>query len=173
MADITETQVREYIATELANESDIPAVRHRAVENKLMDFIVQELAKVAKSKVLILDSFTTDRNYSLATELPANSIIDNVTAMLVCKNAVLGFAQGDVVTSPTPYPYDAGRTAAQGIGVLYNNFSNSTVKIMVNDQLTIMGPYKSEPNATADPILISGSGTANWSIKLIVGYKQL
>lgn len=171
MADITQTEVKEFIALKLPSESEIPARDHREVENKIIDFLVQEIAKAAKSKPLILDSFTTDRNYSVATELPSIAVIDNVTVMLVCKADNNGFVKGDVVTAPTPYPYDAGRTAAQGIGVLYNNLSNSSIKVMVNDQLTIMGPYKSEPGATADPVLISGNGTANWSIKLIVGYK--
>lgn len=104
MADITETQVRQFIAENLPSESDIPAVDHRAVENKIMDFIVQELGKVAKSKVLSLDSFTTDRNYSVATELPNSAVIDSVIVMLVCKTANNSFSAGDVVTAPTPYP---------------------------------------------------------------------
>jgi hypothetical protein len=156
MADITETQVRQFIAEKLPSESDIPAVDHRAVENKIMDFVVQELAKVAKSKELPLESFTTDRNYSVATGLPSAAVIDSVIVMLVCKTANNGFSIGDTVTGPTPYPQDSGRTSAQGIGAQYNNFSNSTIKVMVNDQIAIMTAY---------------NGTANWSIKLIVGYK--
>lgn len=171
MADITETQVRQFIAENLPSESDIPAVDHRAVENKIMDFVVQELAKVAKSKVLSLDSFTTDRNYSVATELPNSAVIDSVVVMLVCKTANNSFSAGDVVTAPTPYPQDSGRTSAQGIGAQYNNFSNSTIKVMVNDQVTIMTAYNGTANAVANNVIISGSGTANWSIKLIVGYK--
>ncbi|BFM41653.1 hypothetical protein CFS9_02940 [Flavobacterium sp. CFS9] len=171
MADITENQVREFIATELLSESKITAMSHRSVENKIMDFVIQEFAKVAKSKVLILDSFTTDRNYSVSTGLPVSAVIDSVIVMLMCKTAIKGFVQGDVVTAPTPYPEDGGRTYAQGIGVLYNNTSNSTIKIMVNDQLTIMGAYKSASGATADPVIFSGGETANWVIKLIVGYK--
>lgn len=171
MADITETEVRQFIAEKLASESEIPAIDHRAVENKIMDFVVQELAKTAKSKVLILESFTTDRNYSISTGIPLSAVIDSVVVMMVCKNAVSGFATGEVVTAPTPYPYDAGRTQAQGIGVQYSNASNSVIKVMVNDQLTIMTAYNPASGAPADVVLISGSGTANWSLKIIVGYK--
>lgn len=171
MADITEVQVREFIATKLPSESEIPAVDHRAVENKIMDFVVQELGKVAKSKVLILDSFSVDRNYTISTGLPTSAVIDSVVLMLVCKVVNNGYSLGDVVTSPTPYPADTGRTAAQGIGVQYNNLSNDTIKIVVNDQVTIMTAYNSATNAPANSFIISGGGAANWSLKLIVGYK--
>lgn len=42
---------------------------------------------------------------------------------------------------------------------------------MVNDQVTIMTAYNGTANAVANNVIISGGGTANWSIKLIVGYK--
>lgn len=171
MADITENEVRQFIAENLEDESEIPAVRHRAVENKIMDFVVQEVAKNTKSKSLLLDSFTTDRNYSVATGLPVSAIIDSVVVMLVCKNSNNSFSPGDTVTAPTPYPQDSGRTLAQGIGVQYNNFSNGSIKVMVNDQITIMTAYNSAVGAVANNVSISGSGTANWSLKLIVGYK--
>lgn len=171
MADITATELRAFIAENLPNASEIPAEDHRAVENKIVDFIVQENAKNTKSKVLLLETFSADRNYSVATELPVSAVIDSVVAMLVCKNANNGFYPGDVVTAPTPYPQDSGRTSAQGIGVQYNNESNSTIKVMVNDQLCIMTAYNAAGGANANNVLITGVATENWSIKLIVGYK--
>lgn len=168
---MTEVQVREFIALKLAGDPEIQAEDHREVENVIMDFIVAGLATVSKSKVLMLETFGANSNYSIATGLPVSSVIDSVVVMLVCKNSNNGFAAGDVVTAPTPYPQDSGRTAAQGIGVQYNNFSNSTVKVMVNDSITIMTVYNSTPGADANNIQITGSATANWSIKLIVGYK--
>ncbi|QGK72852.1 hypothetical protein [Flavobacterium sp. SLB02] len=168
---MTEVELRAYVALKLAGDPEIEASAHRDVENAIIDFIVSGLGTVTKSKVLLLESFTTDRNYTIATALPVAAIIDSVVVMLVCKVANNGFSIGDVVTAPTPYPRDSGRTDAQGIGVQYNNLSNGSIKVMVNDQLTIMTAYNSTPNAVANNILISGGGAANWSIKLIVGYK--
>lgn len=168
---MTEVQLRLYVAQKLAGVPAINASEHRDVENAIIDFIVAGLGTVTKSKVLILDSFTTDRNYTISTGLPVSAVIDSVIVMLVCKVSNNGFSTGDVVTAPTPYPTDSGRTAAQGIGVQYNNFGNSTIKVMVSDQLTIMTAYSPVSNIATSNILISGSGTANWSIKLIVGYK--
>jgi len=54
--------------------------------------------------------------------------------------------------------------------VQYNNVNPSTVKVMVNDQLTIMTAYDSGSGAVANNVIFSGGGTANWSIKLIIGY---
>ncbi|SHG27500.1 hypothetical protein [Flavobacterium johnsoniae] len=171
MADITESSVRQFIAEKLGDDSDILATEHREVENKIMDYVVQEFKKVAKSKVLILESFTTDRNYSLSTELPTGSFIDSVVVMLVCKVSNNGFSVDDCVTAPTPYPQDSGRTSAQGIGVQYSNLNPSTVKVMVNDQITIMTAYNSAPNAVANNVIMSGTNLNNWELKIIVGYK--
>lgn len=171
MEDITSTEVREFIALKLPSESEIPAVDHRAVENKIMDYVEQEFAKVTKSKVLYLDVFTTDRNYSVATGLPDGAVIDGVIAMLECKTSNNGFGEGETVTAPTPYPADSGRTAAQGIGVQFNKLDSSSVKIMVNDQVTIMTAYNAAVNANANNVILSGGATGNWKIKLIVIYK--
>lgn len=171
MADITENEVRTFITEKLPNASEIPAIDHRAVENKIMDYLVQEIAKVAKTKVLLLESFAVDRNYTISTGLSISAVIDSVVVMLVCKTANNGFVIDDVVTAPTPYPADGGRTLAQGIGVQYNNAANNSIKVMVNDQLTIMTAYNSAANAPANNLFISGVDAAKWSIKLIVGYK--
>ena len=141
MTDITESEVRQMIALNLADESDILAEKHREVESKIMDYVVQELKKVEKTKELLLESFTTDRNYSLPTGFPVGAVICRVQVMLVCKNPNNGFVVGEHVTAPTPYPQDSGRTAAQGIGIQYDQVNNASVKVMVNDQVTIMTAY--------------------------------
>lgn len=170
MPDITETQVRVFIATQLVGDPPIEADAHRAVENKIMDFVVQEIGKTAKVKSLVLESFTTDRNYSVSTGLTAGEI-QGVTVMLVCKTANNNFSPNDTVTVSTPYPRDAGRTTAQGIGVQFSNVSVSAVKVMVNKEITIMTAYDATPGAEASHIGLSDSETANWSIKLIITYK--
>lgn len=166
----TLTEIRKNVALKLANESDITAEEHREIENDILDYIEVLEAFIPKFKVLMLDSFTTDRNYSVNTDLVLPKIITSVLAMLVCKNANNGFAVGDVVTAPTPYPSDNGRTSAQGIGVQYNNSSPGSIKVMVNDQITIMTPYNAASGAIANNVLLSGGAMVNWSIKLIIGY---
>ncbi|MBF4484438.1 hypothetical protein [Flavobacterium sp. CSZ] len=170
MADITENQVREFIAVNLQDASGIPAVDHRAVENKIIDFMVQELGKVAKSKVLLLESFSVDRNYSIATGLPESAIIDSAVAMLVCKVSNNGFAVGDVVTVCTPSKWDSTNQPS-GVGVQYNNLNNTVIKIMTNDELVVMTSYNSAPGAIANNLTISGIDVGKWSLKIIVGYK--
>lgn len=171
MADITANEVREFIVLKLPSESEIPAVDHRAVENKIMDYVEQELGKVVKSKTIVLENFTTIRNYSINTGLAASSVIQGVIIELQCKTSNNGYAVGDTVTAPTPYPADSGRTARQGIGCQYNNLDPTVIKVMINEQITIMTAYNSAVNAQASNFLFSGAGTANWIIKLIVIYK--
>jgi hypothetical protein len=154
------------IDANLADFSDILPAEHRAVEIALLNYIHSK----PSIKVLNLDLFTTDRNYSVPTGLVAGRTITGVVVMLECKTANNGFAVGDIITAPTPYPVDSGRTSAQGIGVQYNNSQPDTVKVMTNDQITIMTPYNDVANAIANNIIISGAATGNWKIKLYVTY---
>lgn len=167
---MTSTQIKELIQLKLASDSEIAALEHREVELALVDYIDGLVASIQKIKALKLDFFAVDRNYSLPTTLPVGAVIMGVTAMLECRVANNGFVVGDTVTAPTPYPNDSGRTAAQGIGVQYNGSSNDTVKIVISDQVTIMTPYSAVANAPTQNIIISGSATSNWSIKLFVNY---
>jgi hypothetical protein len=89
--------------------------------------------------------------------------------MLECKTANNGFAVGDIVTAPTPYPVDSGRTAAQGIGVQFNNLNIDTIKVMVNDQIIIMTAYDGTTDAGVSNISIS---TSDWKIKLFVNFLE-
>jgi len=168
----TITQLRELVATKLASASDIQATEHREVENAIIDYLeaLESSSSNAKSKVVTLDSFTTDRNYSVATDLASPKVITGVFVMLECVTANNSFSVGDIVTAPTPYPTDSGRTAAQGIGVQFNNTNPNSVKVMVNDQLTIMTAYNSASGAIANNVIFSGGATANWKIRLIIGY---
>lgn len=166
----TLTQIRENVAIKLADESDIEAFEHREIENDILDYIEVLESSIPKFKVVTLDSFTTDRNYSVTTDLAVPKAITSVVVMLVCKTVNNGFAVGDTITAPTPYPTDSGRTSAQGIGVQYNNSNPGSVKVMVNDQLTIMTVYDPASGALANNVMFSGGSCANWAIKLIVGY---
>jgi len=167
---MTLTEIRELVATNLADDSDILPSEHRAVENALIDYIEALQASVAKVKILTLDTWTWDRNYSIPTTLAVGSVINSVAVMMECQIVNNGFGIGDVVTASTPYPPDPGRTPPQGIGVQYNNASNSTIKILVSDQVSIMSCYDPTINMTTESIPITGSLCASWKIKLIVGY---
>ena len=171
MPDITETEVRQFIATKLNGVPPIDADAHREVENKIMDFVVQENAKNTKTKVLMLESFSCDRNYSVSTSLPLSAVIDSVQVMLVCKADNNGFVIGDTVTAPTPYFRSGQITTDNGIGVQFNNINNSVIRIMVNDRLVVMTAYNPASGALANCINIIGVDAAKWSIKLIISYK--
>ncbi|WP_281225360.1 hypothetical protein [Flavobacterium aquiphilum] len=167
---MTLTEIRELIATKLADTSDIQASEHREVENAIVDYIEALQSTIAKSKVVTLDSWTTDRNYSVATGLSSGAVIAGVLVMLVCKNVNNGFSIGDTITAPTPYPEDSHRTSAQGIGVQFNNLNPATINVMVNDQITIMTVYNPAPSAIANNVIFSGSATNDWKIQLVIGY---
>lgn len=158
-------EIVDLIDANLADFSNIMPVEHRAVEMALLNYIKSK----PSIKVLNLDLFTTDRNYSVLTRLVGGSTIVGVSVMLECKTANNGFAVGDIVTAPTPYPADSGRTSAQGIGVQFNS-NPDTIKVMTNDQITIMTHYNNEVNAPANNLIISGASTGNWKIKLLVTY---
>jgi hypothetical protein len=162
---MTKLELIAFINEKLADASLITPEEHRDVEKAIVEFADQ------KTKILKLESFTTDRNYSLDTGISEGNVITRVSVMLECKNNNNGFVVGDHVTAPTPYPADSGRTSAQGIGIQYNGVSK--IRIMVNDQLCLMTPYNSAANANANNVLLSGSATDNWKIKIYVDYQSL
>lgn len=161
---MTKLELIAFINEQLADASNIKPEEHRAVEIAIVDFCDK------KTKILTLESFTTDRNYSVNTGIAEGNIITGVRVMLECKNNNNGFVAGDHVTAPTPYPKDSGRTNAQGIGIQYNGVAS--IRIMVNDEICLMTPYNSSPNANANNLLLSGSETDNWKIKLYVDYQS-
>lgn len=163
-------QMRQAVTLGLADKSNIKAGIHRGIENNLFDYLEELEARIPKVKVVTLDSFALDRNYSVNTELPVGAIISGVMAMLVCKFPNNNFGKGDTVTAPTPYPTDLGRTSGQGIGVQFSNTSNGAIRVLVNDQLTIMSAYTAGTNVSTNTVAISGTQANNWSIKLIINY---
>jgi hypothetical protein len=162
---MTPLEIEALINLNLADASNITPAEHRDVEIALLNY-----AKLKPSiKVLSIDTFITNRNYSVDTGLATGSIILEAIAMLECKTANNGFAVGDIVTAPTPYPVDSGRTAAQGIGVQFNNLNIDTIKVMVNDQIIIMTAYDGTTDAGVSNISIS---TSDWKIKLFVNFLE-
>jgi hypothetical protein len=167
---MTSTQIKELIQLKIEDQSEITAVEHREVELALVDYIDAIKAAIPKIKLLQLDFFAVNRNYSLNTDIPLASVITGAYLMLECKVANNGFVPGDTVTAPTPYPADSGRTAAHGMAVQYNNASTQSVKIVVNDQLTLMTAFSAISNAPGSNIVISGSATSNWVVKVFINY---
>lgn len=159
----TLTEIRENVAIKLADESDIEAFEHREIENDILDYIEALEGSIPKFKVLMLDSFTTDRNYSVATGLVSSKVINTVSVLLVCKAANNGFAVGDIVNPPSPY-------VNGGIGVQFRLEDPTAVKVMTNDEIWIMTAYNATSGAPANNLMIKGGSSANWSIKLIIGY---
>jgi hypothetical protein len=121
-----------------------------------------------KIATLVLTTFLADRHHSVSTGLPSGSTIINVVAMLKAKaTGSSTYAIGDTTTAPTPYPRDSGRTAEQGIGVQYNNNNTSVIRVMVTDQVTVIGSYNPASGAICDTLIIDPS---KWSIVLTVLY---
>lgn len=166
---MTETQLRTYVSEKL--KPGIEASEHIDVENAIIDFIISQSSLVTKSKIIDIESWTSDRNYSVSTGLLTGFFVETVHVMLVCKVSNNGFIVGDVVTAPTPYLEDGSRTYAQGIGVQFNTGLSNVIKVMTNDQITFMTSYNSASNAVANNIAIKGSETSKWAIRLIVFYK--
>lgn len=161
---MTIAEIDALIASNLADFSNIIPQKHRAVSSALLAYI----SLMPKLKVLTLDTIPSiNRNYSLATELPDGSTITGAIAMLECKIANNGFSVGDTVTAPTPYPVDNGRTSEQGIGVQYTNVDNSTIKVLVADQVHVMAAYSAALNAPANTFLITPT---DWKLKVFVTY---
>lgn len=166
---MTPEEVQILIDTNLADASNITPIEHRQVETELLNLI----KKVPTQLVLDLDTFTSNRNYSLNTGLTGVVKITGAYAMLECRVPNNSFQVGDCVTSPTPYPTDSGRTAEQGIGVQYNNSSPDVVRITVSDQITIKSAYNSTGGSSSDILILSGSATGNWRIKVFLTYVYL
>lgn len=129
--------------------------------------IVDGLSNVAKYKVIKLLSWTADRQYTGYTGFTGSEKIISITPFLECTTANNGYAVGDVVTAPTPYPTDAGRTAEQGIGIQFNDSTNTLFRILVLDQVTIAQAWTID-GATADDFIIPDS--SKWAIKLVILY---
>jgi len=154
--------VQALIDLNIASLSDITATETREVLTAMLNLSDNNV----KSKRLTIDTITTNHCHTVATALPSNATILGVNAFLECKVAVNGFNVGDIVTAPTPYPKDQGRTNRQGVGVQWNGYTN--IRVMIADEITIMNAYVSE--ATTGTYQFNGAATANWKVVLIVNY---
>lgn len=169
IANPTIAQLHNIINTNIANDvvGGIDPTDDRAVRNSIINYLSNISGQTLKSKVVVLNTFQLDRNFSIPTTISDGTTIHSVVVSLICKTANNSFIAGDIVTSPTPYPADSGRTAAQGIGVEYNNSDITSIKAMVNDEVTIMSKYNATGGATAGNLSIN---PAQWSIRLSILY---
>jgi hypothetical protein len=170
---MTATEIRDLITLYLQDASSITAAELKSIENALVDYMeatqiqADNLADTIVSvipKKISIDTWSVDRNYTVSTGLDASKTIMGVIVMLECKAANNGFLIGDIVTAPTPYLVDTGRTLAQGIGVQFINGAN--IRVIVNDEIVVMNNYNAAGGATAGNVSITGSATANWKINL-------
>jgi hypothetical protein len=149
----------------------VKAEDHRQVEQDILDYAKEVKDSiptgVIQSNVSMLISWIADRNYNVATTIPEGKTLISVQCFLQCKSANNGFIVGDIITAPTPYPVDSGRTAAQGIGIQFKTDDPTSVKVITNDQITIMTSYNATTNAPGGNISVT---PANWSIRLVILY---
>ncbi len=165
----TIAQLFEIIEENIANnvEGGIDPLDDRAVRRSIVNFLNNITAPALKTKVVTLGTFQLDRFFQLPTTILDGTTIISVSIFLVCKTANNGFEVGDIVTAPTPYPVDSGRTASQGIGIEFTASDVSNIKIAVNDQVTIMEKYDATPSAPANDLSITAS---QWSIRATIFY---
>lgn len=115
---------------------------------------------------LLLNSWTKDRQHSISTGLSGVTIL-GVHIMLQCLVANSGYAVGDTVTVNTPELNDSGGRPDQGIGVQYNNNNVSVIRVMTNQEITIMGAWTSDGATNTENAIGLES---QWAIKVIVTY---
>lgn len=129
--------------------------------------VVANVAGGVKSKVLKLNSWSLDRQFTVPTGFTGSEVIIGINAFIECTTANNGFVVGDIVTAPTPYVEDAGRTAAQGIGFQFKQSEKTLFRVLVNDQVVVMQSWTSD-GATANNFNI-GNPT-QWALRFIVFY---
>lgn len=129
--------------------------------------IIDNVANVLKSKVVKLNSWSLDSQFTVFTGFTGSEVIMGMSCFLECTVANNGFSIGDVITAPTPYPADSGRTAAQGIGFQFKESVNNLFRVLVNDQVCVMQAWTVD-GAIANPIFISN--TSQWAIRFVILY---
>lgn len=129
--------------------------------------IIDNVANVLKSKVVKLNSWSLDSQFTVFTGFTESEVIMGMSCFLECTVANNGFSIGDVITAPTPYPSDSGRTAAQGIGFQFKESVNNLFRVLVNDQVCVMQAWTVD-GAIANPIFISN--TSQWAIRFVILY---
>lgn len=129
--------------------------------------ILDSIGTVIKSTVVKLNSWSLDSQFTAITGLASGKVIQGINVFLECTVANNGFAVGDVVTAPTPYPTDSGRTPEQGIGIQFKESVHNLFRVMVLDNVTIAQAWTVD-GATANDIQISN--TSQWAIRFQIFY---
>jgi hypothetical protein len=128
---------------------------------------IDDISSVVKTKIIKLDSWIANRQFTAYTGLPVGSILQGINVFLECKVSNSGYSVGDIVTAPTPYPADAGRTAEQGIGVQFKQSVYDLFRVLVLDQVTIAQAWTSD-GASANHVIIGD--TSQWAIRFVIMY---
>lgn len=162
IANPTIGQLHNIINVNIANnvEGGIDPLDDRAVRNSIVNYLANLNAQTLKTKVVVLNSFQADRNFSIPTTIIDGTTIRSVDATLVCKVANNDFAIGDIVKPPSPY-------VNGGIGIQYKESDITSVKAVVNDEIWILSAYNSTLGAVGSNLMIN---PAQWSIRLTVFY---
>lgn len=129
--------------------------------------IVDGLTNSVKSKVVKLNSWSLNRQFTAFTGLASGNVIQGINCFLECTVANNGFAIGDVVTAPTPYPTDSGRTSEQGIGVQFKESVHDLFHVLVLDQITIAQAWTVD-GSSANHFIIPN--TTQWAIRFVILY---
>lgn len=116
--------------------------------------------------IATLDTFDTDKIYSISTGLPSNALLLDVQIALQCKVPNNNYVLNDITTVNVPEMGDEGGLAAQGIGVQFNPSVPATIRLLVNDQLTIMLGYLAG-DTIASSVFVNPS---EWKIRLVIMY---
>jgi hypothetical protein len=128
---------------------------------------LDDIGGIVKMKVVKLDSWLQDRQFTVFTGLPSGAIIQGINVFLECKVSNSGYSAGDVVTAPTPYPTDGGRTAEQGIGVQFKESVYDLFRVLVLDQVTIAQAWTVN-GSTADDVIIGDA--SQWALRFVILY---
>jgi hypothetical protein len=128
---------------------------------------IDDIGTIVKTKVVKLDSWVQNRQFTVFTGLASGSVMQAVNVFLECKISNNGYSVGDIVTAPTPYPTDSGRTAEQGIGVQFKGSVHDLFRVLVLDQVTIAQAWTID-GATANHVIIGD--TTQWAVRFVIFY---
>lgn len=129
--------------------------------------ILEGLTNVLKNKIIKLSSWSLDNQFTVFTGFTGSEVIMGVSCFLECTTANNGYAVGDIITAPTPYPIDSGRTSSQGIGVQFKESVNNLFHVLINDQICVMQAWTVD-GAIANTFFITS--TSQWAIRLVILY---
>lgn len=131
---------------------------------------IPSITGLVQVKYVELTSWTVDRQYTISSGLTASDTIHQVVPFFRCIVANNDLSPNDMITTPTPYPEDSGRTNSQGIGVQFKPAGNLPIHILVNDGVYAMKGWVADGNQ-ADPFDI-GAVASQWAIRLVIMYSS-